>query len=537
MIDEVPLDYADLHIHLLGGFSLVAGDTPITSIEWPRLQSLLAYLVLHRHSRQSRTHLACLLWPDSTETQAHTNLRTLLSRLRRALPNADDFLCTDRHGVQWQSQPAHASWTVDVLDEEAITYYRRAAEAACNLSANVEALALYKRALLLLETAYPAANKQWRQKLLVQLHEGMGDVLTLTGHHSEARTAYQSSLALLSANAGIWQARLHRKIGQTLGIQEQFDQEWQAYDQAEAALACELPGRTPAWSQAWIDIQLSRIERSYYRSQIQEMTERIEQTRPVVRQYGLPAQRTDFLSSLWLWSIWRDWCDGRRERYMTSEESLGYAQALLAARLDTGNDREIGWARFYLGVAYLWHGDLEEAEEQLHTALALGERTGDVTLQARCLGNVIYVYRNRAQVEETRRAGLRALAIATEIGMPYYIGMAKANLAWVAWREGNLAEARELGHAALALWSQSSIFMPVRWTALWPLICTELAQERLSEAMAYARMLQGPAQHLPPEELSAIVEAALAKWGAGQQDTARMELEQATVMAQQMGYL
>src|SRR5437764_3420717 len=100
MIDEPPENYADLHIHLLGGFSLVCGDTPITSIEWPRLQSLLTYLVLHRHSRQSRTHLASLLWPDSPETQAHTNLRTLLTRLRHALPNADAFLCTDRYGLQ-----------------------------------------------------------------------------------------------------------------------------------------------------------------------------------------------------------------------------------------------------------------------------------------------------------------------------------------------------------------------------------------------------------------------------------------------------
>ena len=118
MTDEAPEDYSDLHIDLLGGFSLVRGETLITSIEWPRLQSLLAYLVLHRHSRQSRTHLACLLWPDSTESQAHTNLRTLLTRLRRALPNADTFLYTDRHGIQWPPRSPHASWTLDVLDVE-----------------------------------------------------------------------------------------------------------------------------------------------------------------------------------------------------------------------------------------------------------------------------------------------------------------------------------------------------------------------------------------------------------------------------------
>jgi len=310
-----------------------------------------------------------------------------------------------------------------------------------------------------------------------------------------------------------------------------------AYDRAEAALARELPGRTPAWWQAWIDIQMSRIELYYYLSQIHEMTERVAQTQPVVQQYGLPAQRAGFLRSLILASLWRDFTAGRHERYMTSEESLGYAQALLATRLEMGNEREVGWARFYLAIACLWHGDLEEAEEQLQAALTLGERTGDVTLQARCLGNLIHVYRNRGQVEATRSASLRALALVTETPMPYYIGMAKANLAWVAWRERNLAEAWELGRAALELWSQSSIFMPVRWTALWPLIGTELAQERIPEAMADARMLLAPGQQLPPEALSAVVEGVLQEWNTGQREIARKNLDQATVMAQLMGYL
>src|SRR5260370_1310896 len=43
----------------------------------PRLQSLLAYLVLHRTAPQARSHLAFLLWPDSSEAQAHSNLRQL----------------------------------------------------------------------------------------------------------------------------------------------------------------------------------------------------------------------------------------------------------------------------------------------------------------------------------------------------------------------------------------------------------------------------------------------------------------------------
>ncbi len=106
-----------LHIHLLGDFLLVSGDKPVTTVTVPRLQSLLAYLVLHRIAPQDRSHLAFLLWPDSTEAQAHTNLRKLLYQLRQAFPDADHFLQANKHSLQWQTT-THASWTLDVQDFE-----------------------------------------------------------------------------------------------------------------------------------------------------------------------------------------------------------------------------------------------------------------------------------------------------------------------------------------------------------------------------------------------------------------------------------
>ena len=73
-----------LHIQLLGDFLLRLDDTPITTFDLPRLQALFTYLVLHRDAPQPRAHLAFLLWPDSAESQARTNLRTLLHRVRQA---------------------------------------------------------------------------------------------------------------------------------------------------------------------------------------------------------------------------------------------------------------------------------------------------------------------------------------------------------------------------------------------------------------------------------------------------------------------
>jgi hypothetical protein len=77
---------ATLHIQLLGAFRPHVADTPVTTLDYPRLQALLAYRALRRDTPQSRQHLAFLLWPDSAEVQARTNLRSLLHPLRRHCP-------------------------------------------------------------------------------------------------------------------------------------------------------------------------------------------------------------------------------------------------------------------------------------------------------------------------------------------------------------------------------------------------------------------------------------------------------------------
>jgi DNA-binding SARP family transcriptional activator len=65
-------------MQLLGDFRLVYGNELVTSVGTARLQALLAFLVLHRDTPQSRQHLAFLFWPDSTEAQARNNLRQAL---------------------------------------------------------------------------------------------------------------------------------------------------------------------------------------------------------------------------------------------------------------------------------------------------------------------------------------------------------------------------------------------------------------------------------------------------------------------------
>jgi len=145
-----------LHAQLLGGFVLRSGDTPITTVASPRLQALLALLVLQGSALHRRQHLAFRLWPDTTEAQAHANLRTLLHRLRRALPHAERFLHIDVQTVQWR---LGALCTVDVAEFERTLALAAQAEQDGNRhvmrTALTEAVERYRGELL------PALYEDW----------------------------------------------------------------------------------------------------------------------------------------------------------------------------------------------------------------------------------------------------------------------------------------------------------------------------------------------------------------------------------------
>src|ERR671910_2798102 len=90
-----------LSIRLFGALDLRYGDRSLSPLASARAETLLAYLVLHRDTPQSRQHLAFVLWPDSSEAQARTNLRHVLHNLRRALPDADRFIDVGPRTLRW----------------------------------------------------------------------------------------------------------------------------------------------------------------------------------------------------------------------------------------------------------------------------------------------------------------------------------------------------------------------------------------------------------------------------------------------------
>ncbi len=132
---------ARLQIRLLGDFVLQVDDDLVTAAATPRLQSLLAYLVLHRDAPQPRNRLAFLLWPDRPEAQALTNLRNLVFQLRRALPDGAQWLRAEGRTLQWNPDVPLA------LDVAAFVDAIRAAEAAEQAGRADDALRAWREAV------------------------------------------------------------------------------------------------------------------------------------------------------------------------------------------------------------------------------------------------------------------------------------------------------------------------------------------------------------------------------------------------------
>ncbi len=163
---------ARLHLQLLGPFHLRQGGQPVAGFDQARLQQLLAYLVLHRAAPISRQQLAFVFWPDSPDQQALKNFRTLLTRLRHALPDSDHSIEITAQTIQWRRD---APLTLDVAEFEAAMHQAAEAEAsgerAAAVSAFAAAVAAYTGDLL------PDCYDDWTLPLRERVHQTCGDAL------------------------------------------------------------------------------------------------------------------------------------------------------------------------------------------------------------------------------------------------------------------------------------------------------------------------------------------------------------------------
>lgn len=171
-----------LSIKLLGTFQVALAGAPITGLDSPRLQSLLARLVLSPGTGIERAVLAYELWPESTDAQARGNLRKLLFLLVRRLPDPERLIEHDRHTIRWRSD---APSTIDVTEFTRLT---RPDAAAADLERGV---ALYGGPFL------PGCYDDWIVAARETLHNAYVDALGRLAADREQRGQFTEAAGYL----------------------------------------------------------------------------------------------------------------------------------------------------------------------------------------------------------------------------------------------------------------------------------------------------------------------------------------------------
>ncbi len=215
-----------LAIRLLGEFVVTHAQQPVSGLAGDRPQSLLAYLLLHRDAPQSRRYLSFLLWPDSSEAQARSNLRNLLFSLRQALPQADAYLVSDASTIQWRPT---APVQLDVADFcDALAEARRHAQqhddGACARWLEA-AIASYGGDLL------PGCYDDWliaeREKLRQEYGEALAGLVALWEKQGDYAAALRPAQRYLQTDplneaAYIQLMRLHALAGDRAAVQRLY---------------------------------------------------------------------------------------------------------------------------------------------------------------------------------------------------------------------------------------------------------------------------------------------------------------------------
>ncbi|MEN8234880.1 MAG: AAA family ATPase [Actinomycetota bacterium] len=204
---------ARLEISLLGPFVAVLDGDPITGFESDSARALLAYLASEPGRPSHRAVLAEMLWPERPEGAALSNLRHVLSVLRRALGDRErdsQHLETDRSNVALVAGPE--VW-VDLAE------FERLADTPVDEEGAVEAwesaVQLWRGSLL--EDIHVRAGVEWDEWVIVTAERARrhlaGALRSLVTHHERAGDWSRAiPVAERLAEVDPWDERAHRQL-------------------------------------------------------------------------------------------------------------------------------------------------------------------------------------------------------------------------------------------------------------------------------------------------------------------------------------
>jgi len=408
--------------------------------------------------------------------------------------------------------------------ERAVHYLELAGDQATDAFANYEAISSFNAALAETRrhTATMAADA-------VRLHAKLANVLWRIGRQDQAAVAFRAALELSGSVDALQRAHLYTRLGRLELTDLQYEAAEVAFAAAEALLGDDPSGWDDATADQWLEMMIDgRAAIHVMRFDPDLLLATLERARPVLESRGTAARRHTFDRQVTMQEL-------IRHRFRVGDDDIARLRRSVELAEQSGDEKDVGYALYFLGWALWLRGDLTEAQQQLEKALAMGERIGETHLLTMGLLVLTATALRRHDTEAVRALIPRALAAARTDVM--YVALTMAAQAWLAWQDGHPDEVIALA-GRLAEFDLGTLISGARyrWLALFPLIAAQLQSGNPAAAIAAARQIVDPAQQLLPDELMAALDAALAAWDGGEATAAEERLASALRLAHELHF-
>jgi hypothetical protein len=256
----------------------------------------------------------------------------------------------------------------------------------------------------------------------------------------------------------------------------------------------------------------------------------LETVRPILDARGSMIRRHSFYHVLGIGRV-------ILHRYRVDEQDIANLRKALAAAKEGGEEKDVGYATFFVGWAMWLRGDLADAKQQFEMSLSMGERIGETILHLESLIGLALVAVQQYDLESVRSLAARAMAVTEATGEDRHLARINACLAWLAWQDRRPDDVIEL--ASQAAGSGKVLghgFFFHRWVYLWPVTALHLEAGDTAAAVDAAGQILDPSQQTLDDRLMSLTEQACRAWDNGEPEATASKLAAALKLAHDLGY-
>jgi class 3 adenylate cyclase/tetratricopeptide (TPR) repeat protein len=414
--------------------------------------------------------------------------------------------------------------------EQALRYLEIAGDYATAAFANDEAISSFRAAMAVVDEQQ--ANREAMTDAAVGLRAKIANVLWRTGRRSAAREAFQDALSLAGSSDTLRRAQLLTRLGRLEMAEQQYEAAAEALDSAEKLLAEHPVDSDDAVADAWLEMMVEgRADLYAVRNQPEQALAALEVARPVLEARGSLVRKSSFYHVL---------ATGRviQNRYRVSGDDLATVRKAVTAAAEGGEEKDLGYATFFVGWFLSLRGDLAGAREQFEASLDMADRIGESLLHVESLIGLALVAIGHHDTETARACTGKAMAVAEATDGSRHLAKISACQAWLAWQDGRPEDLfRKARQATEQPDNAIDSFVYYRWIYLWPLVTVHLDAGETGAAVAAARHILHPSQQLLPDRLMELTGQACQAWDDGKPEAARELLDAALALARALGYI